>query len=48
MKTLKIFNQYNTNKLQRLVMSIKDSKPLEFNPKFNPNHIDYGQPLKLK
>lgn len=48
MITAKIFNQYNNNKLQRLVMSIKDSKPLKFNPRSNPLLDIYQQPLKLK
>jgi len=48
MKTLKIFKQRNDNLLKRIVLDIKDKKLLDFNPKFNPNHIDYGQPLKLK
>jgi len=47
MKTDKIVKQRNDNILMRIVMDIKDKKPLYFNPKFNPNNEVYNQKIKL-
>jgi hypothetical protein len=46
MTTTKITKQYNDNLLKRLVMSIRELPPLEFNPRSNPNLEIYQ--LKIK
>jgi len=45
MTTKTIFQRANNNRLQRLVMKIKYTDNLPYNPKFNPNLEIYNQPL---
>jgi len=46
MSTAKIVKKRNDNVLKRIVMDIKDKKPLYFNPKFNPNDEVYNQKIR--